>query len=57
MIVPAKRVAETLETARQDGMKIRRKPGEIFDNSFVEQLEKSGFMKDLWANALEKRRQ
>lgn len=48
MIVPAKMVAQTLDIAREDGAAIRRKPNEIFDNSFVEDLEKSGFMKDLW---------
>jgi uncharacterized protein YxjI len=57
MIVPLKLVAETLEIAREDGMKIRRKPSEIFDNSFVEQLDKSGFMKGLWGSAPEERRQ
>jgi NitT/TauT family transport system substrate-binding protein len=48
MIVPAKMVADTVEIAREDGMVIRRKPSEIFDNSFVENLDKSGFMKELW---------
>jgi hypothetical protein len=48
MIIPEKLVAETLENARQDGATIRRKPGEIFDNTFVENLDKSGFMKELW---------
>ena len=48
MIVPAKLVAETLELARQDGATIRRKPNEIFDNSFVDNLDKSGFIKELW---------
>jgi NitT/TauT family transport system substrate-binding protein len=52
MIVPAQMVAETLEIARQDGIKIRRKPSEIFDNRFVEQLDKSGFMKELWGGAV-----
>jgi len=48
MIIPEKLVAETLENARQEGTTIRRKPSEIFDNTFVENLEKSGFMKELW---------
>lgn len=48
MIIPEKLVAETLENARQEGTTIRRKPGEIFDNTFVENLDKSGFMKELW---------
>jgi len=48
MTVPAKMVAETLEIARADGAVLRRKPNEIFDNTFVDNLEKSGFMKELW---------
>ena len=41
MTVPAKMVAETLEIAREDGAAIRRKPNAIFDNPFVDNLEKS----------------
>jgi ABC-type nitrate/sulfonate/bicarbonate transport system substrate-binding protein len=52
MIVPPKMVAATLEIARQDGAAIRRKPNEIFDNTFVENLDKSGFMKELWGGAV-----
>lgn len=48
MIVPAKMVADTLDIAREDGATIRRKASEVFDNMFVEHLEKSGFMKELW---------
>jgi hypothetical protein len=52
MIVPAKMVAETLELAREEGTTIRRKPNEIFDNRFVDDLERSGFMKELWGGAV-----
>jgi NitT/TauT family transport system substrate-binding protein len=52
MVVPAKMVAETVEIAREGGTVIRRKPGEIFDNVFVENLDKSGFMKELWGGAM-----
>ena len=52
MRVPAKMVNDTLELARQDGAMIRRKPNEIFDNSFVEQLEKNGFLKELWGGTV-----
>ena len=48
MIVPPKLVAETIETARAEGTNIRKTPAEVFDNSFVENLEKSGFLKELW---------
>jgi ABC-type nitrate/sulfonate/bicarbonate transport system substrate-binding protein len=52
LIVPAKLVAETMDIAREDGTVIRRKPTEIYDNSFAENLEKSGFLKELWGGAL-----
>jgi NitT/TauT family transport system substrate-binding protein len=52
MTVPAKLVAETLDIARQDGTTIRRKPAEVFDNRFVDELEKSGFMKELWGGVV-----
>jgi NitT/TauT family transport system substrate-binding protein len=48
MIVPAQMVADTLDLARQEGTVIRRKVNEIFDNRFVDNLAKSGFMKELW---------
>jgi ABC-type nitrate/sulfonate/bicarbonate transport system substrate-binding protein len=48
MIVPPKLVAETIETARGEGTNIRKPPTEVFDNSFVENLDKSGFLKELW---------
>jgi len=50
MVVPGKAVAETIEIARQDGAPIRKKPEDIYDNSFVNNLEKSGFMKEIWGN-------
>ncbi len=50
MVVPAKSVGEALEIARETGTLIRRKPEELYDNSFVNNLEKSGFLKELWGN-------
>jgi len=39
-------------------MTIRRKPAEVFDNTFVENLEQSGFLKELWrGEGLEERKQ
>jgi ABC-type nitrate/sulfonate/bicarbonate transport system substrate-binding protein len=52
MIVPAKQVAETVEIAREEGAVIRRKPAEIFDNTFVENLDRSGFLRELWGGAV-----
>ena len=50
MVVPAKSVAETVEIARETGTVVRKKPEELYDNSFVNNLEKSGFLKELWGN-------
>jgi hypothetical protein len=55
MVVPGKAVAETIELARQDGAPVRRKAEEIYDNTFVNNLEKSGFMKEIWGNENYKR--
>ena len=48
LLVPAGRVAKTVEAASQSGAHIRRKPSEIYDNSFADNLERSGFLKELW---------
>jgi NitT/TauT family transport system substrate-binding protein len=50
MFVPGKAVAEALDLARETGTPVRRKPEEIYDNSFVNNLEKSGFLKELWGS-------
>ena len=52
MIVPANMVAQTLDIAREEGANIRRKATEVFDNTFVENLDKSGFMKELWGGSV-----
>ena len=48
MIVPPTAVAESVEQLRVSGTQIRKRPDEIYDNSFVNNLEKSGFLKELW---------
>jgi hypothetical protein len=45
-------VTQAVEMAREEGTLIRKKPGEIIDNSFAEQLDKSGFLKELWGKQL-----
>src|SRR5262245_35448747 len=50
MLVPGKAVAEAIDLARESGTAIRRKPEEIYDNSFVNNLEKSGFLKEIWGS-------
>ena len=48
MIVPEKSISEAVEMARDTGTIIRKKPEELYDNSFVINLEKTGFLKELW---------
>ncbi len=50
MVVPGKAVADAVELARESGTPVRRKPEEIYDNSFVNNLEKTGFLKEIWGN-------
>ena len=55
MVVPGKAVAEAVDLARESGTPIRRKPEEIYDNSFVFNLGKSGFLKEIWGSENYKR--
>ena len=48
LIVPEHTVAGVIDVAREQGTNIRRKAAEIVDNRFAEDLEKSGFLKELW---------
>ena len=50
MVVPGKSVSETVEIARETGTIVRRKAEELYDNSFVNNLERSGFLKELWGS-------
>ncbi|HEY6998472.1 MAG TPA: hypothetical protein VH851_11125, partial [Candidatus Binatia bacterium] len=52
LTVPVNAVAHAVEIAREDGTQIRKRPSEIIDNSFAEQLERSGFLKELWGKEL-----
>jgi len=52
MIVPAAPVAESIELLRASGTQVKKQPEEIYDNNFVQTLEKSGFLKDLWGGEL-----
>lgn len=54
MIVPRVAVAEAVELVRAGGTQVRRKPEDIYDNSFVNNLDKSGFLNELWGNELQK---
>jgi ABC-type nitrate/sulfonate/bicarbonate transport system substrate-binding protein len=48
MIVPAAAVSDSMELIRSSGMQVKRKADDLYDNSFVTNLEKSGFQKELW---------
>jgi NitT/TauT family transport system substrate-binding protein len=48
MIVPANAVADSVELLRTLGTPIKRKAEDLYENSFVNNLEKSGFQKELW---------
>jgi ABC-type nitrate/sulfonate/bicarbonate transport system substrate-binding protein len=52
MIVPAAAVADSVELARASGAPVKKRPEDIYDNSFVYNLEKSGFLRELWGNEL-----
>jgi len=52
MLVPANALAEAVDAARDSGTNVRKKPAELFDNSYAEQLSKSGFLKELWGGEL-----
>jgi ABC-type nitrate/sulfonate/bicarbonate transport system substrate-binding protein len=47
MLVPGDQVADAVELAKAETT-VRKKPSEIYDNRFAEDLEKSGFLKELW---------
>ncbi|MGZ9214389.1 MAG: ABC transporter substrate-binding protein [Candidatus Binatia bacterium] len=48
MMVPSQAVSESVELHRSSGLPVKRKAEDIFDNTFVINLEKSGFQKELW---------
>jgi NitT/TauT family transport system substrate-binding protein len=52
MIVPESTVAGVIEVAREQGTTVRKKSTEIIDNTFAENLDKSGFLKEIWGNEL-----
>ena len=48
MIVPGQAVHDSVELLRSLGTPVKRRAEDIYDNSFVNNLEKSGFLKELW---------
>ena len=49
MIVPGQAVHDSVELLRSLGIPVKRRAEEIYDNSFVYNLEKSGFQRELWS--------
>lgn len=49
MIVPGAAVSESVELLRTTGSQVKRKAEDLYDNSFVNHLEKSGFFTELWS--------
>jgi len=52
MIVPVNALTEAIDVARETGTNVRKKAAELYDNSYAEQLAKSGFLKELWGAEL-----
>jgi ABC-type nitrate/sulfonate/bicarbonate transport system substrate-binding protein len=48
MIVPGAAVTDSVELQRSLGTPIKRRAEDLYDNSFVNNLEKSGFQRELW---------
>lgn len=46
--IPESSVAGVIEVAREQGTNVRRKASELIDNRFAEDLDRSGFLKELW---------
>ena len=49
MIVPGQAVHDSVELLRSLGTPVKRRAEDIYDNSFVNNLEKSGFQRELWS--------
>ena len=52
VVVPENAVAGVIEVAREAGVKVKKKAPEIIDNSFAENLGKSGFLRELWGDEM-----
>jgi hypothetical protein len=45
-------VVDSIDVAREPGTTINKKANEIVDNSLAENLEKNGFLRELWGGKL-----
>ena len=52
LLVPENTVAGVIEIAREQVTNVRRKAAEMIDNRFAEDLDKSGFLKEIWGGEI-----
>jgi NitT/TauT family transport system substrate-binding protein len=52
LTVPESTVAGVIDVAREQGTNVRRKAAEMIDNHFADDLDKSGFLKEIWGAEL-----
>lgn len=52
LLVPENTVAGVIEVAREQGTNVRRKAAEMIENRFAEDLDKSGFLKEIWGGEM-----
>jgi len=52
LLVPENTVAGVIEVAREQGTNVRRKAAEMIENRFAEDLDKSGFLKEIWGGEI-----
>ena len=48
MVVPENTVTGIIDFAREQGTNVRKKAQDIVDNTFADNLDKSGFLKEIW---------
>jgi NitT/TauT family transport system substrate-binding protein len=52
LVVPINAVSESVDVAREAGTKVTKKATDLFDNSFADNLEKTGFLRELWGGKI-----
>jgi NitT/TauT family transport system substrate-binding protein len=52
MVVPENTVTGIIDFAREQGTNVRKRAQDIVDNTFADNLDKSGFLKEIWGAEL-----
>jgi hypothetical protein len=52
LLVPENTVGSAIEVAREQGTNVRCKAAEMIENRFAEDLDKSGFLKEIWGGEI-----